>query len=301
MVHSHEHKANNNQGRKLLWATLLNLIITIVEILGGIFSNSISLLSDALHNLGDTLAVFIAYLANLVSRKESNYKKTFGYKRLEILAALFNATVLLAITIFLFIEAGKRLVDPEEIHGKIMFIVASIGLLANLAAVLMLKKDTHSSLNIRAAYLHLLGDTFSSLAVIAGSLCIIYFKVYWIDAVVTFLVGLFLLKETIVILKQTIDILMQGTPKGIDLEKIQTAIESLPGIDNIHHVHVWNLNDQQIHFESHVNLKEDIKVSKTKELTYKIEDLLQNKFGINHVTLQYGHFCCDDKNIIHKQ
>lgn len=301
MTHVHGHIHADNQGKKLLWVTLLNFIITVVEILGGIFSNSIALLSDALHNLGDTMAVFIAYLANKISRKESNYRKTFGYKRLEILAALFNGTVLLAITIFLFVEAGKRLVKPEEIQGKLMFIVASIGFLANLMAVLLLKKDTDSNLNIRAAYLHLLGDTLSSVAVIAGSLCIIFFSIYWLDAIVTFLVGLFILKETFSVIKETIDILMQSTPKGIDLKDIQHTLEALPEVDNIYHVHVWNLNDQQIHFESHINLHKDIKVSETKEITHKIEELLQNKFGINHVTLQYGHFCCEDKNILYRK
>ena len=178
--HQHPQADLHGSGRKsnLLLVTALNLIITVAEIIGGIVSNSLALLSDAIHNFGDTLAIILAFVASKIGNKGATEKKTFGYKRAEILAALLNSLVLVAITIFLFVEAYHRLLAPEPIKGRIMFVVAVIGLLANLFSILLLRHNTKENLNIRAAYLHLLGDTISSVAVIGGlytegSLCCI--------------------------------------------------------------------------------------------------------------------------------
>jgi cobalt-zinc-cadmium efflux system protein len=241
MEHDHHHHHKDISGKNLLITSLLNLAITIVEIAGGLISNSLALLSDALHNLGDTSAVFIAYMAHLISRKGRTSKKTFGYKRIEILAALFNAIVLIVITSYLFVEAFRRIRHPEPIKGNVMFVVAVVGLLANILSVLLLKRDSKHNINVRAAYLHLLGDTISSVAVIAGAVFIYFFGWYWIDPLITFIVGLYILKETWVVLKQAVEILMQGTPEDLDLTEVKEALEDLPEIDNIHHVHAWTL------------------------------------------------------------
>ncbi|MBN1596802.1 MAG: cation transporter [Bacteroidales bacterium] len=296
--HSHGHGYQELKEKNLLIATVLNVLITVAEIIGGIISNSLALLSDAIHNLGDTFAVLIAYLANRISKKDATEKKTFGYKRIEILAALLNAVVLIVITVFLFVEAYHRFRSPEPIHGLIMFVVAVVGLLANLAAVLLLKKDSQHNLNIKAAYLHLLGDTISSVAVIAGSVLIYFYKIYWIDPIITFIIGIYILKEAYVVLKEAIDILMQGTPSSIDVSKVVDEIEKHKLINNVHHVHAWKLDDKQIHFECHIDMVEDMIVSKTDIIRSEIEELLQNKFGISHVTLQFEYNCCDKKDRI---
>jgi cobalt-zinc-cadmium efflux system protein len=299
MEHDHHHHHKDISGKNLLISSLLNLAITIVEIAGGLISNSLALLSDALHNLGDTSAVFIAYMAHLISRKGRTSKKTFGYKRIEILAALFNAIVLIVITSYLFVEAFRRIRHPEPIKGNVMFVVAVVGLLANILSVLLLKRDSKHNINVRAAYLHLLGDTISSVAVIAGAVFIYFFGWYWIDPLITFIVGLYILKETWVVLKQAVEILMQGTPEDLDLTEVKKALEDLPEIDNIHHVHAWNLNDNEIHFECHVDLNDDIRVSQTEKIKDKIHEILLNKFNITHVTIQYEFNCCDNKEMIH--
>ena len=301
MEHNHHHHHQDISGKNLLISSVLNFIITIVEIIGGLVSNSLALLSDALHNLGDTSAVFIAYMAHLISKKDYTDKKTFGYKRIEILAALFNAIVLIAITSYLFVEAFKRIQNPEPIRGKIMFVVAVIGLLANIFSVLLLKRDSRHNINVRAAYLHLLGDTISSVAVIAGAVFIYFFGFFWIDPLITFIVGLYILKETWSVLKQAVEILMQGTPGDLDLARVKDSLESLPEIDNIHHVHAWNLNDNEIHFECHVDLNDDIRISQTEKIKDKIHEILLNKFNITHVTIQYEYNCCDDKGMIHSK
>lgn len=302
MVHVHQHnkqpdnKIVNSQNNGLLGVTILNLLITVVQIFGGVISNSLSLLSDALHNLADSSATIIALLAGKHSTKKPDYKNTFGYKRTEILAALFNAVVLVAICIFLFYEAYKRLVNPEQIKGGLMLIVAVFGLLANLASVIILHKFKSHNLNVRAAYLHLLGDTLSSVAVIIGGLAIWLFKIYWIDPLITILVGLYIIKHTWAIVTETVDILMQAVPKNIDIELIKQQIELLPHIDNIHHVHVWKLNDTQIHFEAHINVKNNIDMLTMMQVHQNAETLLKQKFGIEHVTLQFGYNCCNGNN-----
>jgi cobalt-zinc-cadmium efflux system protein len=299
--HKQAHSEKDNTEKNLLFSTFLNLAVTIAEIIGGLISNSLALISDALHNLGDTSALFIAYLANLISKRNHTSKKTFGYKRIEILAALFNAVILAVIIVYLFIEAYHRLRNPEPVKGLIMFIVALIGFFANLFSVVLLKKYSGKSINIRAAYLHLLGDTVSSVVVIITAVLIYFFGLYWIDPVVTFLLGIYLLKETFMILKETLDILMQATPQGLDLAYLKTVLEAIPEIDNIHHVHAWNLNDQDIHFECHIDLKSDIRISETEKIKTMIHDILLNKFNINHVTIQYEYNCCEDKNMIHSR
>jgi cobalt-zinc-cadmium efflux system protein len=304
MSHAHHH---NHQGhsekdhteKNLLISTLLNLTISIVEIAGGIFSNSLALISDALHNLGDTSALFIAYLANLISKKKYNPRKTFGYKRIEIIAALFNAIVLTVIIVYLFIEAVQRINNPEPIKGLIMFVVAVIGFLANLVSVLLLRKNAGDNINIRAAYLHLIGDTISSIIVIFTAVLIYFFDLFWIDPLVTFILGLYLLRETFLILKEALNILMQSTPHGLNLSDVKEALELIPEIDNIHHVHAWNLNDQEIQFECHIDLKSDLRLSETEAIKFLVQDVLLNKFNISHVTIQYEYNCCADKNMIH--
>lgn len=297
--HSHTHTEGENTGKNLLFSALLNLVVTVAEVVGGLFSNSLALLSDALHNLGDTSAIFIAFLANLISKKEGTSKKTFGFKRIEILAALFNAIVLVVIIIYLFIEAWHRLRNPMPIKGLVMLIVAVVGLLANLFSVLLLKKHAKQSINIRAAYLHLIGDTISSFVVIFTAILIYFFNIFWIDPLVTFLLGIYLLWETYRILKVALDILMQATPPGLDLNVVKESLETIPAIDNIHHVHAWNLSDQDIHFECHVDLKSDIRISETEIIRDAINKMLKEKFRITHVTIQYEYNCCSDKNMIH--
>ncbi|MEA3505512.1 MAG: cation diffusion facilitator family transporter [Bacteroidota bacterium] len=294
--HHHHHHTNNLRGKKLLWVALLNFSITIVQIVGGIISNSLSLLSDALHNLGDSSAIFIAFLAGKKSHKAPDEQHTFGYKRVEILAALFNAIVLISICIFLFFEAYERLIDPQPIKGKIMFIVAIFGLLANLISALVLSKDKNHNLNVKAAYLHLLGDTLSSLAVILGGIAIWLYGFFWIDPLITILVGIYIIYHTWGIVKQTVDILMQNTPSNLNLNEIKQQVELIDEIDNIHHVHVWKLDDKQIHLETHLNLRNNINMVEMMIIKEKTENLLKKTFSINHVTLQIGYNCCSNNN-----
>jgi cobalt-zinc-cadmium efflux system protein len=285
--------------KKLLITVVLNFVITIAEVIGGLISNSLALLSDALHNLGDSVAVFIAYLAHRISKKDPNERKTFGYKRIEILAAFINSTFLVAICIFLVYEAINRIRDPQQIDGLVMLIVAIIGFLANIFAVFLLKSDSAKNINVRAAYLHLLGDTLSSAMVIAGGILIYFFNISWLDPVITILISLYIIKESYTLIKDSVNILMQSVPDELDLGSIKKDIELFPEVMNVHHIHAWNLNEQEVHFEGHIDLNKDLQVSQTDIIRKKIESLLAEKYYISHSTLQIEFGCCDDTGMIH--
>jgi len=190
---------------------------------------------------------------------------------------------------------------PESVKGGLMVWIAVIGLAANFLSILLLKKEKGKSLNIRAAYLHLLGDTLSSVAVVAGGILILFFRIYWIDPVLTLFISLYILKETYEVLRQTVDILMQGTPRDLDLNRVQQVLEQIEGIDNIHHVHAWNLSDREVHFECHVDLAEDIRVSESEKILNEVTEILREQFGISHVTLQFEYNCCEDKELLHSR
>ncbi|MGI6521372.1 MAG: cation diffusion facilitator family transporter [Fermentimonas sp.] len=295
-AHNHHAHAENLRGKKLLWVTLLNFSISVVQVVGGIVSNSLSLISDAIHNLGDTSAIFIAFLAGKHAAKKPDAQKTFGYKRAEILAALFNGVVLIAICIFLFVEAYKRFINPQPIKGGVMLTVAVFGLLANLISVLVLQKEKSHNLNVRAAYLHLLGDTLSSVAVIAGGIAIIVWDVYWIDPLVTVAVGVYITYHTWGVVRQTVDILMQATPRHINIQKIKQEVETLPQVENLHHLHVWQMDDEQVHLEAHLNISRDMPLSEAQTVRHNVETLLKDKFNIGHVTLQIEYKGCEDND-----
>lgn len=298
MAHNNIRNDDKSLSEKKLFLTMmLNFLITFFQIIGGIFSGSLSLISDAIHNLSDGIAIIITYFAYKISKKPNNFKYTFGYKRAEILAAILNSSTLLFICFFLIKEAIERLKNPISIEGNLMLIVAVIGLLANIIGTFLLKSDSNKNINIRSAYFHLLSDTFASLAIIVGALFIIYYKIYWIDPILTILIALYILKETYEIIKEAVDILMMSNTSEIDLNEVKKLIEKIDGVINIHHVHIWKLNDNETHFEAHVEV-EDMKVSQTYSIQSVVEKLLHDKYEINHTTLQFECGVCEEDNLL---
>lgn len=291
--HHHHHHHVPQSGAKLLLITLLNALITVAEVVGGLLSNSLSLLSDAVHNLGDTLAIAFAYVARRIGNKRADMRHTFGYKRAEILAAFVNAAVLLAICLFLLKEAYERWQNPEPIKGKLMLIVAIIGLVANLLSVLLLQKEKEHNMNTRAAYLHLLGDTLSSVAVIAGGIAIWLYDLVWLDPLITALVSLYIMYHTWGVLREAVDILMQTAPADVDIPHIVGEIETIPDVCNVHHLHLWRLNEEQTHFEAHIKVADGTDMERVSEIRKEIQTLLQ-EHHICHCTLQVACNCCEN-------
>ncbi len=302
MSHKHHHptefELNSSTTTRMFITMIMNFIITIAEVIGGIVSGSLSLISDALHNFTDGIAIIISYIALKLSKVKNSPKHTFGLKRAEIFAAVINSTVLFMISIFLFYESIHRFIEPEPIKGKLMIIVASIGLIANITGTLLLKRDAHKNINIRSAYLHLLIDAMSSVTVIIGGILITLFNIVWIDPVLTILIAIYVLKESITILREASHILLEGAPVNIDLRNVQIEVESIPEITDIHHIHIWKIGEKDIYFEAHLNIK-DMLISQTDKIHHQIEHILSKKFGITHITLQFECDVCDNQNLIH--
>lgn len=291
MSHQHEHTERN-----LAITVILNGIITLGQFTGGIISGSLALISDALHNLSDVVSVILAYLAHRIGLRPQTQKSTFGFKRAEILAAFINAISLIAISVYLMVEAGKRFLNPQEVDYLWMFWLGIVGLIANGLSVFILHDTKNENLNIRAAYLHLIGDALTSVAVIAGAACIWLFQVYWIDPLVTVLISVYIFVHTFKILKESVEILMQFAPSGIDQQEIVTVLLQIPEIQSVHHIHLWQLDDDRIYFEAHLVLAENRPVSDTHQITENAKRLLNSRFGISHTTFQYEYALCQDCN-----
>lgn len=294
--HRHKHPVNE---KNLLVATFLNTVIALVEFAGGILSGSLALFSDALHNLSDAFATFIAYMATLISKREANQNKTFGYKRIEILAALINAVILIVVSVFLLKEAWHRWNNPEPINSRIMLVVAMIGLLANVYALIILKRDAGKSINVKAAYIHLIGDSLSSVVVIIGGVLMVLFDVYWVDPLITLVISLYIIRSGYFILKESVNILMQSAPDHLDLTAIKTKVELMQQVLNIHHLHAWMLTDSVIHLEAHVELNSDLPLSQVKTIQHEIERMLKKEFRVHHVTLQFEYLTNHAPSLIH--
>ena len=298
MAHRHSGDRLERGLEKNLFVTLLlNLLITGIEIVGGIVSGSLSLLSDAVHNFSDGVAIVVSFIALRLSKKPRTLKYTFGLKRAEILAAVINASTLIIISFFLIKEAVERFAEPPPVAGGVMLAVAIVGFAANVAGTLLLKKGSADNLNIRATYVHLLSDAVSSAAVIIGALFIFVFGIPWIDPALTILISLYILKETYQIVKESVDVIMMSSPGEIDLKVVQQAVEAVAGVKNMHHVHVWRLNDSDIHFEAHVDV-DDLPVSGTARIREEIERCLHDLYDINHTTLQFECDSCTTKRLV---
>lgn len=221
---AHTHTGERVTGTRLFVTMTLNFTITAAEIIGGLLSGSLALLSDAIHNCSDGIGIVISYVAIRLRGRPNSLRHTFGLKRAEVFAAVINSSALIVITVFLFIEAIKRFITPAPIHGQMMFIVASIGLVANVIGTLLPRRGAKSSMNIKATYLHLLTDAISSVGVILGGLAIYLWNVYWLDPVITVLIGLYILKEAYEIVKETVHVLMEGTPHDTSLPEIKGSL-----------------------------------------------------------------------------
>ncbi|HKK00897.1 MAG TPA: cation diffusion facilitator family transporter, partial [Desulfuromonadales bacterium] len=265
--------------------------ITLVEIIGGLMAGSLSLISDALHNFSDGIAIIVSYAALRLSRKPGDNQYTFGLKRAQVLAAILNAGVLLAISAYLVREAALKLLHPANVNGGLMLVVAAIGLVANLIGTWLLHRGAKSNLNIRSAYLHLLSDAVSSVAVIVGAIAIQLFGAFWVDPVLSLLIAVYVGWESWKIIQSAIDVLMLKVPGTISLDELQMTLEELPGVCNVHHIHLWRVDDNDLHFEAHVDTDRET-LEETGPLAEAIENLLYERFAINHVTLQFEAGTC---------
>lgn len=296
--HHHHHSSSQVKGTNLLISIVLNVGITIAQIIGGLLSGSLALLSDALHNLSDVISLIISYVANQLVRKDASLKRTFGYKRAEIIAAFVNAATLIIIAVLLIIEAVKRFRDPQEIDTGLVIWLSIVAILGNGFSVLLLKKDSEINMNMRSAYLHLITDFMASVAVLAGGLLMKFYELYWIDSFLTLAIAIYLVVVGYDLLRSSTRVLMLFTPTDLALEEIANKIAEFPEIKNVHHLHVWQLNEDETHLEAHIDFNNDILLSQFDAISDKIEDMVYYEFGINHVNIQPEFGRCDSKDLI---
>ncbi len=292
------HAHPNKKDRNLVISILLNILITAAQIVGGLISGSLALLSDALHNFSDVISLFVTYVASKLSKRKASFHRTFGYKRAEILAAFINASTLVIVAILLIIEAISRFQNPQVIESTLVIWLALVAIFANGFSVLLLKKDAKNNLNMRSAYLHLFTDMLASVAVLIGGLLMKFFQWFWVDSVLTFLIAVYLIWVGFDLLIKSSKMLMLFTPDHIDIKDVVRAVHQLPKVNRLHHVHIWGLNDDELHLEAHLEFKEDINLSEFDLILHDIETLLHEQFEINHVNIQPEFNKKDPKEII---
>lgn len=286
------HKTHHHSGqeRSLQGAFVLTSIFFLVELLGGIFTQSLALVSDAAHMFTDVTALAISYAAIKISQKKADHFRTFGYYRFEILAAAFNASLLFIVAFYIAFEAYQRINTPKDIQSTTMLIIAFIGLLVNLFSMKLLHKEQHTSINLKSAYLEVWSDAMGSIGVILGAFLIQQWGWYWVDSLIAIAISLWILPRTWALLKTSIHILLEGVPEQINIQQLQQAFLKVEGVVGIHELHVWALNHDKISLTAHVVIDE---AYPTEQMMMKLSDMLFKEYGVLHTTLQLEYQPCN--------
>lgn len=291
-MHNHnEERQVNKQG--LIIAFVITFAIMIAEIIGGLVSNSLALLSDAGHMFTDTFAIGLSLWAIKMAQKPATHHKTFGYHRLEILAALANGFLLIIISIWIFYEAYQRFFNPPEIKSGLMLIVAIIGLIGNFIGMTILQKSSRDNLNVRGALLHMLGDTLSSVGVIIGGVFFAFTGWKMIDPIVSILINGFIIRSAFQLIVESGEVLLEAVPRGLVLQEVAAEVKKVPGVRDLHNLHVWTITSGLHALSGHI-LIDDQQISAGTAILQEVEELLEHEFGITHTTLQLESEACGE-------
>jgi cobalt-zinc-cadmium efflux system protein len=305
MAHSHHHNhiiPTQEKGiRRLIWALLVNVLLTVVQIIGGVLSGSLALIADAVHNFSDAASLMIALIARQWATKPADENRTFGYKRAELIGAMINFTSLILIGFYLLVEATMRIFQPEPIAGWIVVIIAGVALVVDVFTAALTYSLAKNSLNIRAAFLHNLADTLSSVAVIVAGTLIILYEWYFVDTLCTFLIAGYVLYHGGVEIRSVIRILMQSTPTDIDINDIVTTLKNIESVEDVHHIHVWELDEHTRSLEAHVTVSEH-DPGRIELVKAQIKEGLVEQFNITHSTIEFEIMThgngCREKSIV---
>ncbi len=270
---------------RLKIAFAIALSVALLELIGGVLSNSLALLSDAAHVFIDALSLGIALFAIKIAAKPHTPSLTYGYHRVEILAAFVNGATLIGVSAFIFYEAYRRFLEPPQVSSDLMIIFASIGLVANLVMVKILAKHSNESLNVRGAFLHVIGDALASVGVIAGGVAIAFTSLNIIDLLVGVFIGSIILRSAIKICKDCTRIFLEGTPKEVDVMEVKSEIEGVEGVKEVHDLHVWTITSGMDALSGHIVVKDQM-LSQSQVILSRLNDMLKEKFGLYHSTLQ---------------
>ncbi len=276
---------------KLRFAIILTFLILILEFLGGILTNSLALLSDAGHIFGDIFALGLSWVALLISTLPANHRKTYGYHRAEILAALVNGMVLFLICGFIFYEAVKRISSPEEVLSLQMLLIAAVGLFVNLIVAVKLKEASKQNLNVKSAFLHVLGDMWASVGVISGGIIMTFTGFYIVDPIISFFVGGIIFNGAYRVSKEALNILLEGVPDNLDPDEILSLLKKMEGVIDVHDLHIWTISSANLALSAHLVVEEQSTHSTGKILS-QINNELSKRYRITHLTIQFECQCC---------
>jgi cobalt-zinc-cadmium efflux system protein len=295
-THSHLRDAAKQTTTRLSWSLFLTLGFVVVEAAAGIFSNSLALLTDAAHNLTDVIALGLSWFAIRITAQPANARKTYGYHRAGILVALVNSTTLVLIAIGIFYEAYKRFSSPPEVQSGILIGVGLIAVVVNLVTALLVHRGSDSDLNLRSAFVHLMGDVLSTVGAVIAGVLIFFTGANWLDPLVSVLIGFLILYNAWGILKETIEILLESTPSDLDITKMVSDITEVDGVLGVHDLHVWSLTRNLRTMSAHI-LTEDISISAGKKIQSTINELVYHRYNITHATLQLECVDCDPDSL----
>jgi len=284
-----------NREKKLLIILLFNAALMVIEAAGGIFSHSLALLSDAGHMLTDSLALLLSYLALQWSRKPATIRKTFGYHRFEILAALVNGMVLLGVAGYIVYEAIVRFFHPVPVNIGVLLAIGSLGLAGNLFGVIILRRESHDNLNVRSAFLHLVGDTLSSVGVIAGGIVMLITGWSGIDSLIGILIAGIILRSAASLVQESSEVLLEATPRDIDLAALRESVEKIEGIKEFHEIHAWTITSGRRALSGHI-LTENISTRESQAIICRVRELLREQFSITHTTLEVECERCEENS-----
>jgi cobalt-zinc-cadmium efflux system protein len=283
--HHHHHDTANASDGKLVAAVAVNVLLTAAQVVGGIASGSLSLIADALHNLNDAASIGIALIARRIARKPADKVRTFGYRKAELIGALINLTTLIIVGLYLIYEAIWRFFDPQPIAGWIVVIVAGIALVVDIVTAALTYAMSKDNLNIKAAFVHNVSDALASVGVIIAGTLILLFGWNWADLVATLAISAYILWQGFTMMRSTIRILMDSVPEGIDLDEVVTAMIAVPGVEDVHHVHIWNLDEHHVALQAHV-VSIDFDSGAIYKMKQEMRQVLQQRFDIGHSTLE---------------
>lgn len=296
--HNHHHDHTHGANKKALTISLILIAsFMIVEVIGGVLTNSLALLSDAGHMLSDAISLAVALAAFKMGEKAADSARTYGYRRFEILAAVFNGVTLIVIAVFIIIEAAGRFINPPEVATTGMLIIAVLGLLVNIVvAKILMSGDTHDNLNMKGALLHVLGDLLGSVAAIVAALSIIFFGWGIMDPLASVIVAVLISISGFRILRQSLNILMEGVPETVDFNRIIEKINNVDGVEDAHHIHVWSITSGMNALSVHIVVNGMLNVHETQKIIQRIEEQMKHE-SIEHVTVQVEckHHSHEDK------
>ena len=285
--HHHHNEVTQKSVRLLILSFVINMLLSVAEIIGGIISGSVSLIGDALHNTSDAFSILIAVIAFKIGNKKASAKYTYGFKRAEIIGGFVNLILLFISGCYLLAEGIERLINPQQIDGLLIIWISVLALIIDALTAKISHHDAHHNSNMKMVFIHNLADAFGSIGVIISGLCIMWFDLYRVDGIVALLIAFYMIFQSVVSLPQIVNILMNAAPDNIDIEQVKNSLLAIKNIKNVHHLHLWCISEHNVAIECHIE-------SDNNDIIVEATQLLKDKFGITHCNFQVENKSCGE-------